>query len=87
LRKTAARTLTDAGCDVVSIMAITGHKSLWMLMDYIKDAQQRPLGKAAILQLEEHQRRTAIAKPGPRPSAKREQGIDLAMGIFQSELT
>jgi hypothetical protein len=53
-------------------MAITGHKSLSVLMDYIKDAQQRALGKAAILQLEEHQRRTAIAKPGPRPSAKRE---------------
>jgi hypothetical protein len=33
LRKTAARTLADAGCDVVSIMAITGHKSLSVLME------------------------------------------------------
>jgi integrase len=71
LRKTAARMLAEAGNDVLRIMAITGHKSLPMLMEYVKDAQQRTLGKAAILQLEEHQSRTGIAKPTRRPSAKR----------------
>jgi integrase len=72
LRKTAARMLAEAGCDVLRIMAITGHKSLPMLLEYVKDAQQRTLGKAAILQLEQHQSRTALAKPRGRSGAKRE---------------
>ena len=71
LRKTAARILAEAGNDVLRIMAITGHKSLPVLVQYTKDAQQRTLGKAAILQLEEHQTRTATAKPHALTSAKR----------------
>jgi len=71
LRKTAARILAEAGNDVLRIMAITGHKSLPVLLQYTKDAQQRTLGKAAILQLEEHQTRTATAKPHGPMSAKR----------------
>lgn len=71
LRKTAARILAEAGCDVLQIMAITGHKSLPVLLQYVKDAQQRTLGRAAILQLEKHQTRTAIAKPPGSTTAKR----------------
>jgi len=59
-------------CDVLRIHhAITGHKSLKVLLRYVKDAQQRTLGKAAILQLEEHQTRTETAKTPGRQSAKR----------------
>jgi hypothetical protein len=71
LRKTAARMLAEAGCDVLRIIAIRGHKSLPVLLRDTQDAQQRTLGKAAILQLEAHQTRTAIAKPPGPPSAKR----------------
>lgn len=72
LRKTAARILAEAGNDVLRIMAITGHKSLPILLRYTKDAQQRTLGKAAILQLAKHQSRTATAKPHPPSIAKRQ---------------
>jgi hypothetical protein len=63
--------LAEAGCDVLRIMAITSHKSLPVLLRYTQDAQQHTLGKAAILQLEAHLIRTAIAKPAGSSSAKR----------------
>lgn len=52
LRKTAAARLAEAGCAPHQIAAITGHRSLQMLMHYTKEAQQKTMATAAIKRLE-----------------------------------
>lgn len=52
LRKTAAAKLAEAGCPPHHIAAITGHKSLSMLVHYTKEASQREMATAAIARLE-----------------------------------
>lgn len=62
LRKTAAARLAEAGCPPHHIAAITGHKSLAMLMHYTKEAQQKGMAKAAISRLENF-RKTGKRQP------------------------
>lgn len=52
LRKTAAKTLAEAGCTAHEIMAITGHKSLTEVQRYCDAARQKVSAKAAILKLQ-----------------------------------
>lgn len=52
LRKLAAANLAEAGCDLLQIASITGHRSLGMLKLYTESAQQRVLATAAIRRLE-----------------------------------
>jgi integrase len=52
LRKTAAAKLAEAGCSPHEIAAITGHRSLAMLMLYTAEAEQRTRAKAAVVKLE-----------------------------------
>ncbi len=52
LRYTAAAQLAEAGCDLKEIAAITGHRSLRMLQQYTRGADQKRLASAAILKLE-----------------------------------
>jgi hypothetical protein len=51
-RKTAAAKLAEAGCSPHEIAAITGHRSLAMLMLYTAEAEQRTRAKAAVVKLE-----------------------------------
>lgn len=51
LRKTAAAKLAEAGCSPAEIAAITGHKTLKMIMHYTKEADQRRQATAAIVKL------------------------------------
>jgi integrase len=52
LRKTAARTLAEAGCSEQEIAAITGHLSGRMVAHYTKAADQKKRATAAITKLE-----------------------------------
>lgn len=52
LRKLAAVRLAEAGCSVLEIAAITGHRSLNMVALYTRDAEQKRLAGAAIERLE-----------------------------------
>lgn len=52
LRKLAAVRLAEAGCSVLEIAAITGHRSLSMVALYTRDAEQKRLAGAAIERLE-----------------------------------
>lgn len=52
LRKTAAARLAEAGCSTHEIAAITGHKTLGMLMHYTREAEQKTRARAAIIKLE-----------------------------------
>ena len=56
LRYTAAANLAEAGCDVRQIAAITGHRSLAMLQQYTRGADQKRLASAAILKLERREK-------------------------------
>ena len=53
LRRNAAKALAEAGCTEKQIMAMTGHQTSAMVMQYIKDANQTILAKSAMNQLEE----------------------------------
>ncbi len=59
LRKTAAARLAEAGSPTNEIAAITGHKSLQMLMHYTKEADQRRMAESAIDRLEKHDNKTS----------------------------
>lgn len=52
LRKSAAATLAEAGCDVLEIASITGHTDLKTLQLYVREAQRKRLAQSAILKLE-----------------------------------
>lgn len=52
LRKTAARTLAEAGCSELEIQSVTGHVSGRMVAHYTKGADQRKRATAAITKLE-----------------------------------
>lgn len=52
LRKTAARTLAEAGCSDQEIAAVTGHLSGRMVQHYVKGADQRKRATSAITKLE-----------------------------------
>lgn len=52
LRKTAARTLAEAGCSDQEIAAVTGHVSGRMVQHYVKGADQRKRATSAIAKLE-----------------------------------
>jgi len=70
LRKTAARTLAEAGCSVHEIMSITGHKSITEVERYTREASQKKLATAAILKLEQNANRTESGKHPPVASGK-----------------
>jgi integrase len=48
LRKNAAQTLAEAGCDVQDIMAITGHRSIGMALHYAKRADRKRRARQAM---------------------------------------
>jgi integrase len=48
LRKNAAVTLAEVGCEPHEIMAITGHKTLAMITHYTKRANQKRLADRAM---------------------------------------
>ncbi len=52
LRKTAAAKLAEAGCSSKEIMAITGHKTLAMVEEYTREADQKTQAMGAIVKLE-----------------------------------
>lgn len=59
LRKLAAANLAEAGCSVLEIAAITGHRSLSMISLYTRSAEQRKLAGAAVARLETARESTA----------------------------
>lgn len=52
LRKTAAAKMAEAGCSPHEIAAITGHKTMQMILHYTSQADQRTRASAAIEKLE-----------------------------------
>ena len=64
LRKSAARSLADAGCSEAEIMAIIGHVTSRMVTHYTKTAEKKQRARAAILKLEQAGR-VANAKHPP----------------------
>jgi enterobacteria phage integrase len=48
LRKNAALSLSQAGCSVPEIMAVTGHRSAAMALHYSKRAEKKRLARSAI---------------------------------------
>ena len=48
LRKACARRLADAGCDVIQISSVTGHRDLRELQVYVADRDQRRAAERAI---------------------------------------
>ena len=71
LRKKAACMLADGLCSTLEIMAITGHKSLKEIERYTREANQKRLASAAILKLEQNEKRTRSGKRTPTQSGKR----------------
>ena len=63
LRKACARRLIDAGCDVVVVAAITGHRDLRELQVYIADRDQRLAAQRAIAAMPGSNGEQVIAKP------------------------
>ncbi len=51
LRNSASKRLADAGCSPHQIMAVTGHKTIRMVEKYTRQANQKRLASAAIVQL------------------------------------
>lgn len=51
LRKAGLRRLAEAGCTVNQMKAVSGQKTLAVLQEYIEDADQKRLAKAAIAKL------------------------------------
>ena len=87
LRKTAARTLAEAGCSVHEIMSITGHKSITEVERYTREASQKKLATAAILKLEQNANRTESGKHRLWRVANRSQVVDSQMVIDTTPLT
>lgn len=56
LRKSAAKTLAEAGCSAHEIQAITGHRSLAQLQHYTKGADQKVRSMAAIKKLSDYRK-------------------------------
>jgi integrase len=48
LRKNAAISMIDAGCEVPQVMAVLGHKTLEMAMHYARERDQKKLARQAI---------------------------------------
>jgi len=71
LRKTAAVMLANGLCGVLEIASITGHKSLKEIERYTREANQKKLSNAAILKLEQNEKRTASGKRMSSPGGKR----------------
>lgn len=61
LRKTAAAKMAEAGCSPHEIAAITGHKTMQMILHYTSQAEQRSRATAAITKLEN------AGKTSPKP--------------------
>jgi hypothetical protein len=55
LRKNAVSALLEAGCSIAEVSAITAH-SLQMVEHYSKGRDQRRIGRAAIVKLDDHRR-------------------------------
>lgn len=68
LRKTAAAKMAEAGCSLHEIAAITGHKTVEMIMHYTSQAEQKARARAAIEKLEN------AGKTGPKPLTGKDVG-------------
>jgi integrase len=55
VRKTACRTLAEAGCTALEIMAITGHQDIKEIETYCAKANQKQLAAAAIKKVKRHE--------------------------------
>jgi hypothetical protein len=72
LRKLTAKTFAEAGCSPHLIGAITGHDpTSHEITRYTRQADQRKMAKAAILQLERNGKRTKAGKQSSRQTGKR----------------
>jgi integrase len=60
LRKTAAAKLAEAGCSANEIAAVTGHRTLQMIVHYTREAEQARMARAAITRLENEGKRTGL---------------------------
>jgi hypothetical protein len=74
LWKTAARMLANGLRSTHEIASITGHKSHKEIERYTREANQRMRASAAILKLEQNEKRTSSGKRTPAPSGKQRPG-------------
>lgn len=65
LRKAACRRLAEAGCDVLSIQAITGHRNISELQTYVRDAERKGRAVTAM---------TAMAESFPETDGEQSVG-------------